>query len=267
MSITWRGSTVTPYLLAGNNVYFFALVNSFRSRCNVRILRMVAQIDNLDSAVAAVANAIVPLFRTVRCLAVNVSGGAHVEARTAWDSNLNAPDAGVLVLFNSMLAGDPSTELTVTPGATLWQQFTSRLANPSGQVVTVDFSLLARGNGLSEFVLRPGEAIAVEWINAVFPTGGIAFVEVAWEEDQVDVGYTISGAVTLSGVPVTGAKVILLTDSNQDMPNPQIEVLTTPASGAWSKTLASAVKTSVFIQHDDGTLKYTDEGKPFMEKP
>jgi len=267
MPITWRGSTVTPYMFAGDNAYFFAFVNSFRSRCNVRILRMVAQMDNLDTATASTTGAIVPLLRVVRCSAANVSGGMSVAARPALSTTLNAPDAGVLVLFSPMLCGDPSSVLTVTPGDTLWQQFTSRMVSASGQLLALDFSTLPGLVAASDFILRPGEAIATRLLNATIPTGGTVFVQAAWEEDQVDAGYSISGTVTLGGSGVTGAKVILLTDSNKDMPNPQVEVITTPAGGAWSKTLASGVKSSAFVQHDTGTDKYTDEGKPYLEKP
>jgi hypothetical protein len=95
----------------------------------------------------------------------------------------------------------------------------------------------------------------------------VAWFEVAWEEDQTDAGYEVGGKVTLSGSPVTGARVLLVTDSATAMANPVVQPLTTDGSGEFSRTLASGVKAAVFVQHEAGGTKYTDEGKPFIEKP
>jgi hypothetical protein len=75
----------------------------------------------------------------------------------------------------------------------------------------------------------------------------------------------VGGTVTLSAVPVVGAKIHLLTDSSIDMPDPQLEQIVTDGSGNWSKTVATGVKAAAFVQHRDGATLYTDEGKPYIE--
>jgi hypothetical protein len=114
--------------------------------------------------------------------------------------------------------------------------------------------------------LLPGEALIFEQVAAI-PTGGVVWFQIAWEEDQTDTGYQVAGTVNLSGSPVNGAKVLLVTDSTTGMNNPSVETLTTGAPGTFSKTLATGVKAAVFVQHESGGTKYTDEGKPFIEGP
>lgn len=268
MAVTWRGSTVSPTIYGQGGAYLFALVNSFRSRATVRILYLMAQMETLETATSAVNNAIMPLLITVRCSANSITGGYPIAARSPFDTTVNAADPGVKLLYNPALFGDPSGGISVTPGGRVWEQFTARMVSAYGQVMTWDFSLITRLTTSSSFLLVPGEAIVMQWVAnpSGLDTGGIAFVQCAWEEDQTDSGYTLSGQVTLNSTGVTGAKVFLVTDADQDMPNPEIEVITTPSGGTWSKTLGSNVKASAFVQHKSGTDKYTDEGKPYLEK-
>jgi hypothetical protein len=88
-----------------------------------------------------------------------------------------------------------------------------------------------------------------------------------WEEDQTDAGFTLGGKVTLSAANVAGARVHVLTAPATDMVGAQLETLVTNGTGDYSKTLATGVKAAVFVQHEAGGIKYTDEGKPFIEGP
>jgi hypothetical protein len=135
------------------------------------------------------------------------------------------------------------------------------------QVLSQDNFMMPALGATKDIILRPGEALVIEQQAAALPTGGTAWFQVAWEEDTVDTGYVVGGTVNLSGSPVNGAKVLLVTDSTTAMPAPTIETLTTGAPGTFSKTLASGVKAAVFVQHEAGGTKYSDEGKPFIEKP
>jgi hypothetical protein len=55
-----------------------------------------------------------------------------------------------------------------------------------------------------------------------------------------------------------------VTDLDRDLPNPQVEVITTGAPGTWSKVLAAGVKASVFSQYRNGETVYTDDGAPYI---
>jgi hypothetical protein len=272
MPITWRGSTVTPQIQAmppnNGNVVVFAIVNTFRSRCVVDILRLVCQGDSIEPPTGATANRVMPIMRARRCAAADVSGGVQINARPAWDTAIGDPDPGVLVLFDPGAYGGPDTAITaVNRGGPMWQQYTMRQASAIEQVLSQDNFMVPTMASSADIYLRPGEALVIEQQAPLNPTGGVHWFQVAWEEDQIDEGYVVGGTVNLSGSPVNGAKVLLVTDATTGMNNPSIETLTTGAPGTFSKTLASGVKAAVFVQHEAGGTRYSDEGKPFIEGP
>jgi hypothetical protein len=231
----------------------------------VDILRLVCQFDVVEAPTGATANRIMPIMRARRVAATDVSGGLLVSARPAWDTTIGAADAGVEIRCDPGAFGGPDTKITITsPGAPLWQQFTARQGTQVEQFQSYDNSLVPKLAVSFDLVLRPGEALVIEQA-ARIPTGGASWFEVAWEEDQTDAGYEVGGTVTLSGSPVTGARVLLVTDSATSMTAPSVEPLTTGGSGEFSRTLASGVKAAVFVQHEAGGTTYTDEGKPFIE--
>jgi hypothetical protein len=271
MAVTWRGSTVTPQLQAmlptNGSTPLVAIVNTFRSRALVRVLRLVCQFDVIEAPTGTTANRVMPIMRARRVDAANVSGGLLVGARPAWDTTIGAADAGVEIRCDPGAFGGPDTKITITsPGAPAWQAYTARQATQVEQSLSSDNQCVPRLAASGDGVLRVGEALIVEQV-AALPTGGVAWFQIAWEEDQTDAGYEVGGTVTLSSSPVTGARVLLVTDSATAMTAPSVEPLTTDGSGEFSRTLASGVKAAVFVQHEAGGTKYTDEGKPFLEKP
>jgi len=273
MPITWRGSTVTPQIQAmppnSGNVVVFAIVNTFRSRCVVDILRLVCQGDSVEPPTGgAIANRVMPIMRARRCAAADVSGGVQINARPAWDTAIGDPDPGVLVLFDPGAYGGPDTAITaVNRGGPMWQQYTQRQASAVEQCRSQDNFMVPAMASSADSYLRPGEALVIEQQAPLLPTGGVHWFQVAWEEDRIDEGYVVDGVVRLSDVSVNGAKVLLVTDASTAMNNPSVEVMTTGAPGTFTKTLASGVKAAVFVQHEAGATKYTDEGKPYIEKP
>lgn len=193
-------------------------------------------------------------------------GSAEIKARPAWDTTINDPDPGIKVLFDPGAFGGPDTIITAANrSGPVWEQFTNRQASAVEQAISWDNSCVSKLSLGRDFVLNIGEALIIEQ-QAALPTGGAAFFEIAWEEDRIDAGYVVGGSVGLSGSPVNGAKVLLVTASDNAMPSPEVETLITGAPGTFSKTLASGVKAAVFVQHENGGTKYTDEGKPFIEK-
>lgn len=270
MAITWRGSAVTPMIQAmpplNGSVVVLAIVNTFRSRAKIDVLRIVNQFDTAEPPTGTTAGRIAPIMRTRRCAAADVSGGVEIKARAPFDTAINAPDPGVKLLFDPGAFGGPDTEITAANrGGPFWEQFTTRDASAVEQRVSWDNLCVPALTAEMLLVIAPGEALIIEQ-QAALPTGGAGWFGIAWEEDQIDVGYVIGGSVQLEGFPVNGAKVLLVTDSVTAMTNPELEVITTGAPGTFAKTMASGVKAAVFVQHENGGNKYSDEGKPFIEK-
>jgi hypothetical protein len=267
MAIDFVGSTVTPPINCppDSGEYVFALVNTTRSRHKVNVLRFVAVGDSVE--ISTTAGHIMPLLKTWRCACTAVSGGVSIDKRPPWDTAVNSPDPAIKLLYSGYGVSE-SNRITVSARTgPAWQNFTQRGATNVEQRRSIDNSMLSRLTATADFSILPGQAIVVSWEHGTQPVGGSIFFNIAWEEDEVDTGYTVSGDVTLSGVPVSGAKVLLVTDMDRDLPSPELEVITTGAPGTWSKKLGSNVKASVFVQSRDGETLYTDEGKPYIAKP
>jgi hypothetical protein len=267
MAVTWRGSTVTPPIAGGadNGEYVFALVNTFRSRRRVNVLRFVAMGDSAE--ISTTAGHIMPLLKTWRCAASAVDGGVSIAKRPAWDTTINDPDPAIRLLYSGWATSEANRITVSAVQGPAWEQFIQRAATTVEQRRTLDNSMLSRLTAVDDFSVNPGQALVVSWHFGAQPTGGVVFLNLAWEEDEIDAGYTLGGTVTLSGSPVTGAKVHVLTDADRDMPAPEVQQHTTDGSGNWSTTLATGVKAAAFVQHRDGATLYTDEGKPYVEGP
>ena len=261
--ITWQGSVVTPNISGKENGYIFAIANTFRSRCDINILRFVTQLDCIEFQTGV--NRTMPLLKTYRCPAANITGGIVLNTRTPFDTALNSPDPGVVVRYGGFLHAEDADDLQVTgESASVWQQFTTRLTTGVGQIMTWDFSQIAGIAATEKFLLKPGEGMICQWVTDL-GVGGCGFSQCMWEEDTLDTGYNIGGGVLLDSAPVPGAKIFVLTDTDRDMINPEVEVLTTDSVGAYQKKFATGVKAAVFVQYRDGEDKYTDEGKPYIE--
>jgi len=265
MAITWRGSTVTPSIQCSpiNGDYVFALVNTFRSRKKINIIRFVVMGDSNE--VSTTVGHTMPLLKTWRCSCSSVAGGVEIRRRPAWDTQIDSPEANVKLLYSGYGVSE-SNRITVSARTgPIWGHFIQRAVTTVEQRRTQDNSVLSRLTIIEDFSLMPGQAIVVSWEHGTQPVGGSIIFNIAWEEDEVDTGFTVGGTVTLNSNPVNGAKVFLLTDNNVDMPDPDLEVLSTNASGQFSKQVATGIKAAVFVQHQNGGVKYTDEGKPYIE--
>jgi hypothetical protein len=267
MAVQFVGSTVTPQIGCDpvSGQYVFALVNTIRSLRKVNILRFVAVGDSLE--VSTTAGHIMPLLKTWRCSCSAISGGVSIDKRPPWDTAVNNPDPNVKLLYSGYGVSEANRIAVSARIGPAWQQYTQRRATAVRQVRSLDASMLSRITSVEDFILFPGQALVVSWEHGVQPVGGSIIFNIAWEEDEYDTGYDISGAVTLDSVAVSGAKVLVVTDTDRDLPSPELEVITTGAPGTWTKKLASGIKASVFVQARDGETLYTDEGKPYLKKP
>jgi hypothetical protein len=265
MAIQFVGSTVTPQIMCDplSGQYVFAFLNTFRSRRKVNILRFISVGDSVETSTTA--GHIMPLLKTWRCACTAISGGISIDKRPPWDTTVNNPDPNVKLLYSGYGVSEANRITVSARSGPAWQQFIQRKASAVEQARTLDSSMLSRLTSVEDFTLLPGQAIVVSWEHGVAPVGGSIIFNIAWEEDDYDVGFTVGGTVTLNSNPVNGAKVFVLTDSNVDMLDPDLSILTTDASGNFSKQVATGTKAAVFVQHQNGGTKYSDEGKPFIE--
>jgi hypothetical protein len=267
MAVQFVGSTVTPQIGCSptSGDYVFALVNTIRSLRKVNILRFVAVGDSVETSTTA--GHIMPLLKTWRCSCSAISGGVSIDKKPPWDTTVNNPDPNVKLLYSGYGVSEANRITVSARTGPAWEQFIQRKATAVEQVRSLDSSMLSRLSAVEDFTLLPGQALVVSWEHGDQPVGGSIIFNIAWEEDEYDVGYDISGAVTLNSVAVSGAKVLVVTDTDRDLPAPELEIITTGAPGTWTKKLASGIKASVFVQARDGEALYTDEGKPFIAKP
>jgi len=262
MAVTFRGSLATQYLMPSRDSNCFVIENTARSLCAVNILRIVLKFDanSQDSG----AGRIMPLVTAKKGTGA-ASGGMVLTDRVAWDTTINAPDPGVIIRMDGGFTGGPPVTLTGTPVTTA-RQYSARQVTGVEQWYSFNCTL-ADSIGTNYTKLRPGEYLTLVWDMPNTAPTAIPFVQIAWEEDGLGTEYTISGNATLSASPVSGAKIVVVTDLDRDLPSPQVEILTTGAPGTWSKTLAAGVKASVFVQSRTGETLYTSDGKPYIVKP
>jgi len=119
-----------------------------------------------------------------------------------------------------------------------------------------------------ELKLRPGESLLVRVVGAAVAANAALSnnwtASVAIEEDQKST-FAISGTVTLSGSPVTGAKVMVMEADDTAGTNMFLrEVITTPAGGTWSSSILTGKVGSAFVQYTSGGTYYTAPGSPYL---
>jgi len=266
MAITYRGSAISGQLTALHGTVAMSIECTARSLCRVDIMGIMAQMDT--EVAYTTTGRISPLFK-VRKITGTTSGGIQLTSFGNFDT-AQTHDPGIIVRQTpGYWTGNTVSPISYTgTPATMQTGFGTRVTSIYGQMLFQDTCLLKRLDG-GHLYIAPGEALLVEWneTSAAAAMGGMAFFQIMFEEDSLGTEYTISGAVTLASAAVSGAKVLVVTDTDRDLPAPQTEVLTTGAPGTWSKTLAAAVKASVFVQSRSGETLYTSEGKPYIAKP
>lgn len=265
MAITFRGSIVTGPITALPSAVALSIECSLRSLVKVNVLRLIAEMDTMAAVTGA--NRTVALFK-VRKFAGTTAGGVVVSQRGAFDTAQTA-DSGVIVRQTLGYAGDNVPAITYTGAPlTMSTSFGERVTTFYGQQLLDDLVLIRDNRPASTYLyLYPGECLIVTWNDDTYPVGGVAVFNLLWEEDSLGTEYTIGGQVTLAGSPVSGAKILVVTGTDRDLPDPQIEIVATNGSGNWTKTLAAAIEADAFVQHRSGETLYTSEGKPYLKKP
>lgn len=269
MPYTYKGSAVIQRTLGANATSqdLFAIENRPGSNVLVVVKRIVIQTDFQNTALTTVMP-LVASFRGTGPLPVT-NGGITVPKGT-FDSRLTSdPNVVLWQDFSSDVAA-PGGDMVITPGTTRhWNQFTSRQHTGAGIVATEDDSLLPllATSSTYKFYLYPGEYYMSEIrsVNAADnPPTTNWFIMVAWTEETLPT-YTISGTVTLSGVGVVGAKVTVLVGDDTSMTNAYLHsVQTTIAGGAWSAAIPMGKVAYAYAQNYTGGTYYTAPGNPYV---
>ena len=262
MAISFRGGVASPVIFGNDSTTqtLFSIENGVASRVNVLLRDLSVSLDTLVALTA-----VMPLFKTRR--ATGLSGGITL-AKGSQDTGLTS-DSNV-VARSAMLEGAP---MSGTALDIVFQRYKSRLHTAVEYVADYsgnsDIGLLPNALESKDFVLRPGEAVMVQVIAAAGTSNAAltnnAQVSCLWEEDPIAT-FAISGTVTLSGSPVTGAIVTVVEADDTSMANAHVrEVITTLAGGAWASTIRTGKVGAAFVQYESGGTKYTAPGSPYLE--
>lgn len=264
MAVTFTGFASSPVIF-GNDATVQTVMtveNAASSRVNVILRDLHLSVDPLVALTA-----VMPLVKTSR--GINISGGVIVPKATY--KTTQTSDAAVTVRC-AMGEGAP---ITATAGDIIYQQFRTRVHTAVEQVAeyagaggVVDYGCLPPVLLDKNFILRPGQAVVVQVVAAA-GTSNAALANnwngyVAWEEDAIAT-FAISGTVTLSGSPVSGAIVTVVEADDVNMTNAHVrEIITTPAGGTWASSIRTGKVGAAFVQYESGGTKYTAPGSPYL---
>lgn len=261
MAVTFKGSAQSIIAL-GNDATeqnLFVFKNEIGSRVDVNIRDLKIRNDTIG-ALAAVC----PLVKVSR--ASSISGGVMLSKGSL--DTTKTSDSFVKIFSTSYDSG----VITATAGDTIWQKFADRSHTivEQQQKFRNKYILptLVSKTGM-EFKLRPGESLLVKVIAAAGTSNARLTnnwtIDVLWEEDAFST-FAISGTVTLSGSPVTGARVVVVEADDQLMTNAILrEVITTPAGGTWASSIKTGKVGAAFVQYTSGGTFYTAYGSPYLE--
>lgn len=259
MAITFKGSIPAPFHTYGNDATtqnLFVITNKVGSRVNVIVRRATVQVDTV-----AVLTSVMPIVRTHR--ATSISGGIILD-KTKWLTTESSSDS--VEIRCSILDGFP---ITANAGDTVWQQYCGRMHTVVEQVLAPDNNILPILVDTHDFIIRPGESLLFRVVGATTASNAALtnnwWIECMWEEDALST-FAISGTVTLSGSPVSGARVVVVEADDQLMTNAVlVEIITTPAGGTWASSIKTGKVGAAFVQYTSGGTYYTAYGSPYLE--
>lgn len=261
IAVTFLGSAAS-FVINGNDLLtqpILTIENAPWSRVTVTIKRLAVQNDAVN-----VLTSVMPLIKSSR--ATSIPSGGITLAKCAFDPSQTSHPA--VTVRAAIASGNP---ITVTPGNSVWQQFSQRMHTGAEQQLGNDANALpwiVEKAGYGYFI-RPGESLSVLVAGATVLSNAAVtnnFIgQIVWQEDSIAT-FAISGTVTLSAVPVSGAKVIVMEATDESMSNPVlVEVLTTNGLGQWASSITSGRVGAAFVQYKNGATYYTAPGSPFLE--
>lgn len=268
MAVSFRG-TASSLNIFGNDATtqnLFCIENGIASRVNVIIRRLTFGADAL-----AVLTSVMNVVKT--CRATGVSGGVILEKAPFVSTETSDPAVVIRAMANE------TAPITATAGDTLWTQFAGRMHTAvEQQQPEVDSertrarsAIPVMNHGTADLVIRPGQALLVRVVAATAASNAQNSMQYAvrcsWEEDEIAT-FAISGTVTLSGSPVSGAIVTVVEADDTSMTNAVLrETIVTPAGGTWSSDIRTGKVGAAFVQYENGGTLYTAPGSPYLEAP
>lgn len=265
MAVTYRG-TVQTLAIAGNDATtqnLFVVENGIASRVNVIVRRLTFGMD-----ATAVLTSVQNVVRL--CRATSVSGGVLVAKAPFVGTQTSDP----AVVFRAQ--ANETGAITATAGDVLWAQLAGRMHTAvEQQMAEYESERLQERNivplvckDIADLVIRPGQALLVKVVAATAASNPYAsntyVVRCAWEEDAIAT-FAISGTVTLSGSPVSGAIVTVIEADDTSMTNAVLrETITTGAGGTWTSNIRTGKVAAAFVQYENGGTYYTAPGSPYL---
>lgn len=265
MAVTYRG-TVQTLAIPGNNATtqnLFVVENGIASRVNVIVRRLTFGMD--ATAVLTSVQNVVKL-----CRATSVSGGVLVAKAPFVGTQTSDP----AVVFRAQ--ANETGAITATAGDVLWTQLAGRMHTAvEQQMPEYESERLQERNivplickDIADLVVRPGQALLVKAVAATAASNPYAsnayVIRCAWEEDAIAT-FAISGTVTLSGSPVSGAIVTVIEADDTSMTNAVLrETITTGAGGTWTSNIRTGKVAAAFVQYENGGTYYTAPGSPYL---
>ena len=266
MAVSFRG-TAQSLAIYGNDATsqnLFVVENGIASRVNVIVRRLTFGCDAL-----AVLTSVMNVVKT--CRATAVSGGFIVDKAPFVGTQTS--DSAVVFRAQANEAG----RITATAGDTLWTQLVPRMHTAIEQQLPDDDGERLKHRNLlpanatdtgADFVVRPGQALLVRLVAAAAASNPFATqnytVRCSWEEDEIAT-FAISGTVTLSGSPVSGAVVTVVEADDEAGTNAVLrQVITTGAGGTWASSIRTGKVGAAFVQYENGGTYYTAPGSPFL---
>lgn len=257
MAFTFNGSVPSPIAL-GNDATtqnLFTITNKLGSRVNVYVRRLIAQLDPISALTS-----VMPQVKVSRATAI--SGGA-VLSPTTFDTS---KASSIFVEVRApVLDGFP---LSGTAGTTIWQRYCTRMHTAAEQVLGVDKNILPNLVDTRDFILRPNESILCQIVGTTAAANAALsnnwFVQAEWEEEAIST-FAISGTVTLSGSPVSGAIVTVVEADDASMTNAVlVETIVTAAGGTWASSISTGKVGAAYVQYQSGGTYYTAPGSPYL---
>ena len=262
MAISFTGGVSSPIVLGNDAVAqtLFSIENGVASRVNM-IIRDLHVAEDTTVALASV----MPLVKTSR--GINISGGITIP-HGKFDSTQTSDPA--ITFRTAMGEGAP---ITATAGDIVYSVFRERMHTAVEQVI--DYAGLEDSGCLppvlsdKSFILRPGENLIVQVVSPNTTTNPALsnnwMMNCVWEEDEIAT-FAISGTVTLSGSPVSGAIVTVVEADDTSMTNAFLrETIVTGAGGTWASDIRTGKVGMVAWQYENAGTLYTAPSAPYLE--
>lgn len=144
-----------------------------------KVVSIYAGVFQMDATAAL--TSVMPLIKAFRTTG---AAGGTAATKVNWD-NSSASDTDVVFLGAATTDGSAASAITVSTGATLWQQYGMRLHTAVGQVLGPDFSIVPLVCGTYPIVLRQNQGVAFQVVAAAAasnPATNHYFIQLAWSE-------------------------------------------------------------------------------------